>query len=203
MTKTNQKTWVLLDNGHGVETPGKRSPDGKFREYSYARKVTRTIAERLKKQGVPTALVVTEDRDVSLAERVGRVKYYCDRYGKKNVVLVSVHCNAAGDGRSWLKARGWSAYTSTGRTEADLLASDLYCAAEKYFKGLTIRKDERDGDPDIEADFYILRNTPCPAVLTENFFQDNREDVRYLTSPEGFEAVVNVHVEGLLAYLKR
>ena len=26
---------ILIDNGHGVETPGKRSPDGRFREYAY------------------------------------------------------------------------------------------------------------------------------------------------------------------------
>lgn len=202
MTIKNNEKWVLIDNGHGVETPGKRSPDGKFREYSYTRKVARKVVEKLNEKGVNAALVVTENQDVSLAERVKRVKGYCNRYGKKNVVLISVHCNAAGDGRAWMNARGWSAYTSVGQTAADSLASDLYCAAEKHFKGHKIRKDERDGDPDLEAGFYMLRHTPCAAVLTENFFQDNQEDVRFLTSPAGFEAVVNVHVDGLLTYLK-
>lgn len=28
---------ILLDNGHGFETSGKRSPDGHFREYAYNR----------------------------------------------------------------------------------------------------------------------------------------------------------------------
>ena len=28
---------ILIDNGHGRETPGKRSPDGKLREYAYNR----------------------------------------------------------------------------------------------------------------------------------------------------------------------
>ena len=28
---------ILIDNGHGENTPGKRSPDGKLREYLYAR----------------------------------------------------------------------------------------------------------------------------------------------------------------------
>ena len=33
-----------------------------------------------------------------------------------------------------------------------------------------IRKDNSDGDPDKEYNFYILKHTQCPAVLTENFF---------------------------------
>lgn len=36
---------VLIDNGHGINTPGKQSPDGRLREYEYAR----LIASRLEK----------------------------------------------------------------------------------------------------------------------------------------------------------
>ena len=43
--------------------------------------------------------------------------------------------------------------------------------------GQRIRKDTADGDPDQEKDFYILRHTSCTAVLTENLFMDNRNDV--------------------------
>lgn len=28
---------ILIDNGHGSNTPGKCSPDGRLREYSYVR----------------------------------------------------------------------------------------------------------------------------------------------------------------------
>lgn len=203
MTTKNDKTWVLIDNGHGEETPGKRSPDGSFRECCYTRQVARKIVEKLKSRGVQAALLVPETTDISLTERVRRVNACCSRYGSQNVLLVSVHCNAAGDGGSWKEARGWSAYTSVGQTKADGLADELYKAAEIYFKGLKIRTDRRDGDPDIEAGFYILRHTRCPAVLTENFFQDNREDVAYLTSAEGFNAIVDVHVSGILSYLQR
>ena len=58
-----------------------------------------------------------------------------------------------------------------------------------------------DGDPDKEAHFYILKHTKCPAVLTENLFQDNREDVGYLLSEEGKRAIVALHVEGIERYL--
>ena len=66
--------------------------------------------------------------------------------------------------------------------------------------GHNIRKDYTDGDPDIEKNFYILRHTRCPAVLTENLFMDNRDDVAFLESAEGSQAIVNLHVEGIRRY---
>ena len=48
----------------------------------------------------------------------------------------------------------------------------------------------------------FLKHTNCPAVLTENFFQDNKEDVEYLTSDVGFHQIVRTHVEGILNYIK-
>ena len=89
-----------------------------------------------------------------------------------------------------MNARGWSCYTTKGQTGADELASSLYQAATIHLPGHKIRMDYTDGDPDIEENFYILRHTSCPAVLTENFFMDNREDVAFLESEEGAAAIV-------------
>lgn len=200
MELLKHKVWVLIDNGHGVNTPGKRSPDGLFREYAYARKVAAALVGRLTEMGMQAALLVPEEEDVALSERVRRANNCCMRYGKDKVILLSIHCDASGSGE-WMPARGWSAYTSREHTDADTLADCLYAAAEWHFKGMKIRKDMSDGDPDFEAGFYLLRHTSCPAVLTENFFQDNKEDVAYLNSEEGFEAIVNVHIMGILAFL--
>lgn len=117
-----------------------------------------------------------------------------------NVILISIHCNAAGNGQ-WLNARGWSAFTSRGTTRADTIANFLYTEAERQFVGQKIRKDMSDGDPDWEEGFYILRKTVCPAVLTENFFQDNKNDVEYLLSAEGRSAIVATHVNGIVNYI--
>ena len=38
---------ILIDNGHGENTPGKRSPDGKFREYLYVREIADEVVARL------------------------------------------------------------------------------------------------------------------------------------------------------------
>lgn len=192
---------ILIDNGHGENTPGKRSPDGELREYSYTREIADRVVLELTKRGYDAERIVKENVDVPLVERARRVNEVCGRLGPSKVILVSIHCNAAGNGE-WLKARGWSAYTSIGRTKADKLADRLYESARMYFTGQRIREDRSDGDPDWEEGFYILRKTKCPAVLTENFFQDNQEDVAYLLSSEGKQAIVDVHVEGIINYIK-
>ena len=52
--------------------------------------------------------------------------------------MVSIHCNAAGNGSDWMIARGWEAWTSVGKTKADKLATCLYDAAGRA--GFKLRK---------------------------------------------------------------
>ena len=192
---------ILIDNGHGHNTPGKRSPDGKFREYAYNREIAKRIVADLIDRGYDTELLVPEDNDISLEERVRRVNALCSAHGKSNVILVSVHVNAAGNGSKWTNATGWSVYTSKGQTASDKLAECLCEATIKNFPGKRIRTDYSDGDSDWEANFYILRHTMCPAVLTENFFMDGL-DLEFLQSKAGKQAIVDTHVEGIIEYIE-
>ena len=150
----------------------------------------------MREREIQCVRITPEDADISLGERCRRA----NKYGE-NAILVSIHCNAAppNDGR-WHSARGWEAWTSVGQTKADYLATCLYREAEKA--GFKIRKDMTDGDPDKEGHLYILKHTVCPAVLTENLFQDNKEDVEYLLSEKGKTQIVNLHVDGIINYIQ-
>lgn len=199
---------VLFDNGHGITTDGKRSVDGRLREYAYARKVVREIVKRLKARGVDARVLVPEDADIPLGERANRVNAVCDRVGANRVCLVSVHLNAAGNGKQWMNATGWEAWTTKGQTQGDKLADCLYDAAESMLGGmfsgvLKIRTDMTDGDRDKEENWTILYRSKCAAVLTENFFMDNRADVAWLESDAGFDAIVRLHVDGVMAYIRK
>ena len=50
-------------------------------------------------------------------------------------------------------------------------------------------------------DFYLLRHTTAPAVLTENFFMDCHPDCAFLLSKEGQQSLVDLHVDGICGYL--
>ena len=201
---------ILLDPAHGHNTPGKRSPDGKLLEYAYTRELARQIVKILQSRDYDAELLVPGDDDISLSERVRRINEICLTYepscpaptGHPDVILISLHINAAGDGTKWMNATGWSCYTCKGQTESDRLADCLYKAAEQILENQVIRTDyARDGDPDWEENFYILRHSLCPAVLVEQFFMDNKKDLAYLISQEGKRNLINVIVSGVEKYL--
>lgn len=194
---------VLIDPGHGIDTPGKRSPDGLFREYLWNRQVADMILEGLLSAGIDASLVVTETNDVSLRNRVNRVNTICNRLGASNVLLVSIHANAAGNGSAWSNAKGWSCYTSKGKTKSDQVAECLYDAFEAEFQDRKIRKDMSDGDRDWEENFYVLQKSKCPAVLLENYFYDNREECAWMLQEETKKRIASAAVKGIIKYIKK
>lgn len=196
---------TLLGTAHQKGIFGKCSPDGKFKEYEYSRKVCKEVKKRLESLGYPVIIDVEED-DLKMTQNQ-ELRYRCNIVNSlhkkyKDCIYVSIHVNAAGADGKWHNATGWEAYTSPGRTKADELATCLYKAAEKNLKGKKLRTDWTDKDIDKEANFYILKQTICPAVLTENFFQDTKSDVEYLESEEGFDQIVKTHVEGIINFIK-
>ena len=191
---------ILTDNGHGIDTAGKRSPDGRLREYKYAREIATEIVKRLKTMDYNAQQLVTEDNDISLSVRCKRVNDICKHFGASNVLVVSIHCNAAGADGKWHDARGWQACVSLNASaKSKQLASYLFDAAQA--QGLKMRSP-KPGQKWWAQNLAICRDTNCPAVLTENLFQDNLADVEYLLSDEGREAIVNLHVNGIINYIK-
>lgn len=149
------------------------------------------------------SFLVPEDDDVPLKDRCKRVNDIVAREGKQNVILISIHANAFGNGKEWTSPSGWSVYTSKGQTKADDLAEQLAKAAIKNLPQMKMRAEKSDGDLDYEENFYILKHTACPAVLTEKGFYTNKEDLAILESREGRRAITDLHVEGIVEHLTK
>ena len=189
---------ICLDNGHGVDTPGKCSPDKKLREYKYAREIVNMLADKLKANGYKVYIVTPEEKDISLKERCKRINKVC-RENNNKAISISVHCNAAGCDSKWHSASGWSVFVSQNASQnSKKLARNLYDQA--LFFNLK-------GNRAIPSEHYwvqnlaMCRDTICPSVLTENLFQDNKEDVSFLLSQKGKETIVNTHYNGIVKYL--
>lgn len=193
---------ILIDNGHGRETAGKRSPDGRLLEWAYNREIARRVVAGLSSLGLDAELLVPEDEDIALAERCKRVNLVCSEFGRRNVCLISIHVNAAGRGNKWYNAEGWCCYTTSGQTAGDVLANHLCQAALQNLPGHRMRFDYTDGDADQEAAFYILKHTACAACLTENGFMDCHRSCDFLLSDEGKAAIVQLHVDGIASYVR-
>ena len=98
---------VCLDPGHGVETAGKRSPDGTYLEHEFSLDMAKRMQELLEQNGISVTLTRSDEHTVTLEKRVQIAN------GIKDLDLfVSLHSNAAGMS-DWVdSARGYVIYTS-------------------------------------------------------------------------------------------
>lgn len=192
---------VIIDNGHGANTKGKCAPDKSLYEWKWTREIALHLYKQLTLNGYDSVLLVPEDKDISLSERVKREKKISKeaKQAGKETCLISIHIDAAGKDGKWKTARGWSVRVSPessenskklaqllyAEAEARGLQGDRYVPKEKYWIG----------------DYTILNNTSCPAVLTENLFQDNKEDVEYLLSEKGKLEIVDLHFDAIINYM--
>jgi len=195
---------ILIDNGHGNNTLGKCSPDNRLKEYAWAREIAVRLVEKLKALGYDAQRLTLEEYDVSITKRVLRANEICKKYGSQNVLLVSVHNNAAGNGK-WGTAKGFSVFVSKNSS-----ANSKKCA--RFFTEEAIARS-LIGNRSIPAEKYwtwswttkdigILKQSNCPAVLTENLFMDNKEDCGFLLSEPGKNMIVDLHVAAIEKYVK-
>lgn len=194
---------VILDAGHGKDTPGKCAPDKSLYEWQWNREIVAMLCTRLYGiDNVQTIILVPEEHDVPLKERVRRVNtiYHDAKIEGKEVLLISIHINAAGHG-TWNNASGWSVWVSNNASEKSKQFAQIAYreAVSMGLQGNRVAPKENYWS----SNFYILKNTPCPAVLTENMFQDNKEDVAFLKSDDGKEKIVTLHVNAIKKYLEK
>ncbi len=196
-----QKITVLIDNGHGDPplTGGKCSPDGRLKEYYYCREIAQRVSEELSLHGVDTLLLVPGITDTPVNERVCKVNAWARKHGSKNVVLVSIHNNAAGADGKWHTASGFSVFISKNASGNSKRLARIFTenATDMGLMGNRCVPPEKYWVKSLA----MTRDTICPAVLTENLFQDNEEEVNFLLSEEGKRAIVTLHVNSIIQYI--
>ena len=202
-TTDSNYLWIF-DNGHGgiidgvYQTSGKRSPKWDDGSILYEGEFNRAIVNRLMKlcsdAGIECVNLVDTQEDIPLSRRTNKAndiyRERADKGGK--CIYVSVHAN----GFSKESANGWSVYTSEGETKSDIVASVLAKKAAAEFPDEKMRKDTRDGDADKESNFWVLRKTVMPSILSENFFMTNYSNChKYLLSEDGRDRIAKIHFQ--------
>ena len=185
--------WIF-DNGHGgiidgvYQTAGKRSPLWPDGEILYEGEFNRGIVNRLVKLcndiGIECVNLVDTQKDVPLSDRTTSANNIANATDKP-CIYVSIHANGFSDET----ANGWSVYTSEGKTKSDEIAKILLNKATAEFPGEYMRGAK-------ESNFYVLRNTSMPAILSENFFMTNSDNChKYLLSESGRDRIAKIHLQ--------
>lgn len=182
---------VCLDPGHGVETPGKRSPDGTYFEHEFALDMAVRIKFILECHGVDVTLTRKTARDVTLEERVAIANSITGLD-----LFVSLHSNAGGSDGSWTQARGLVAYAYVD-DDRSKKAAELIMHRQKN-AGVTIRNKGKAADG---RHLYVVRKTKATAVLVEHLFHDNREDVALLKDGNYRQKMAEADAKGILDVL--
>jgi len=180
---------IAWSAGHGLTTPGKRSPDGE-REWSFNNKVVEAGINYLAQyEDVQQIRVddLTGSTDVPLTTRTNRA----NEWGAD--IYVSSHKNALTG--SWGNHTGIETYT--------------YLPAEENPQSVALAKlihpqvvDAMDlADRGIKAaNFHELRETNMPAVLIEGGFMDSNVDIRKLRDDSYLKSQGEAIAKGIVLY---
>lgn len=182
-------TSIILDPAHGKETVGKRSPNGKHREYFWSREVLINTAIKLLDRHPDIDLYFPYLSIENEIPRLERVKQYNNlTVFTDEALVISLHNNAFKNG--WNEVRGNEVFTSRGQDRSDYFATSWYNTFKELYPNEVFRQSKwQDGDPDKEADFTILAgyNDIKPiynSILIELGFMTNKEDVARLSNRE-------------------
>lgn len=182
----------LLDHGHAPSTPGKRSPvydDGRLLEWEFARDVVDRVAQQLEALNIAHHIITPRcDFDVGPTDRANianQVARVVDTPSEAR--LLSVHANAHGNGADFNEAEGVTVLyypsSSTGKALAEAMQDCLVTASGMRDRGVKARDN-----------LSLLKKTNMPAILTENGFYTNRQEVEVLASDEGRDMFARAHV---------
>ena len=182
---------IVIDAGHGLDTPGKRSPDDE-REWSFNNKVALAAIAKLQTYQNVEILRVddpTGKTDVPLQTRTTLANTW------QADVYASIHHNALNG--KWGKHSGMETYTMdnpTANSKSVEIAGAIHPRVVMAM-GISDRGMKR-------AKFHVLRESTMPAFLTEGGFMDSTVDIMKLRDDKYLKAQGEAIAEGLAVYFK-
>ena len=192
---------IILDSGHGISTPGKRSPKldtgGQFFEWQFTRDLSNRIKVTCDQLGIKCIQANTDDSDPGLSARANNINNIIRKEAElgNQCLMLSLHSNAACSNGQWAKARGWEVWTTEGTTKSDDFAKIMLKHFPIIFPDNKLRGHK-------EKNFTLIYKCACPCVLTENFFYDNKEDLKILMSEEGMQKITDLHIASICDYIE-
>lgn len=180
---------IMIDAGHGYDTPGKRSVDG-MKEYEF----NRSVANEMKKffltyEHVTVQFSHSDKKDVPLSERTAKANQ------AEADLFVSIHGNAHGNGKEWTSAAGIETYVYLSKPKA---AYELAKIVQANLVKETSRKDRGVKT----ANFHVLKATSMTAILCECGFMTNKAEAGLLRTSEYRNRCAEAIVKGIVSYYK-
>ena len=180
---------IGYDCGHGLNTAGKRTPDGE-REWTFNNTVAVAFADELSKyDGVSLKRFddTTGKTDVALQTRTLNANTWGADY------FISFHHNAYQS--KWGTHTGVETYVyTTPNAKSVALANAVHPALVKGY-GLSDRGVKRQN-------LHMVRETKMPAILVEGGFMDSTIDIKVLRDKSKLQNAGRLIAQAVAKYLK-
>ena len=194
---------IIVDDGHGWLTAGKRSFDGSLRENEFNAAVEDKFTMLLDSCGVEYYSLASGWSDEKLKERSDMEKgLYVDAFRKGKMTLgISIHCDAY----KIASAKGFCVYYY----QKDQKMSHNGKMLSRYMADAIIESDmanqhilvPRHSNGIMGANFHILRKTSGIWCLIENGFMTNDRDLAYLKRDDFRNNRTLAYLEGIYNYV--
>lgn len=192
---------LLIDHLHSFGTDIRTSPDRTLNEVLITRRIANSIVHDLRRTANDTSLLVPELKCVSLNSRLTRLRRYARHYGPSNILLIVVATASAKTHMADAASSGWSIIRSADNPQSETLADCLTNTAVEELGPLAIARTASAANLHLLSTLPLLTDIPCPAVITVNLGISCPDDIKKLSTPEGRQQIVNLHVNGILDYL--
>lgn len=176
---------LVLDAGHGLNTAGKQTMNGKYgiiKEWELNNKVLGYLMEYLNDYAI--AIYRTDDStgktDVDLLERVKR----CNSYAP--ILFISIHHNAGGG--TGIEVYWHSQGTGEDKKIASIVAPKLAAATGMKNRG-------------VKQESFTVLTCKATAILVEGGFMDTQSDYEYICSEEGQRSYAKAVADSVIEYL--
>lgn len=185
-----QKPSITIDAGHGAHDSGAVGPKG-LKEKDVVLAVALLTGQLLTAAGVDVFYTRKDDTFLPLHDRAEVANHLATD------LFLSIHCNSGPAGQG----DGFEVFTTPGETASDPFATALFLAYAEAFPEKRKRVDSRDGDPDKEASFVVLKQTRMPSALFELEFIHTRPGEAWLAAAANQQACAAALAKGVLRHL--
>lgn len=189
---------VGLDDGHGPDTAGKRTPfiqslGRQIRENEFNKAVIDLLDSELKRCGFRTLQTAPTDIDTPLIERTNKAnKAKCD-------LLLSIHFNAMGITFGYSSAKGFSVHIQPGDKSNPKSGSLAFAklAVEELSKGTA-----QVNRGVVGQNLHMTRESNMPAALIECGFMDDPDEALLMINPAFQKEVAQELARAVCRYFK-
>lgn len=199
---TNTKRTIILYPVIPCSYPNRINPNPNLDELSYLTDIVDSIHNALTESAKHTPFITITKLTAPIEEAIPQLDDLTQDTPPSSNLIIGVGLNASRPDGRYHTPHGWSIINNPDCQVSDSFAASLTAAAIE-----TLGSQASSGKTQSSSQRYlnqtpILNNREMPSVLTLNLYQDNRRDAVYLLSSDGRQAIIDLHVKGILNYLE-